>query len=248
MLYDYINGKKDITEVLDSKVEIKETKKIPQENEFTFDNGVKAWASAIFVDIVSSSQFFASDSISENVKSRILRSFVEQLVSIFNENEYIFEIGIRGDCVYAVFRAELKENIVSVFRTAYCANTFLKMFNKMLAARKYPLIQAGVGIGTGYDLIIKAGKKRVVYDKIWVGQSLVNASNLSQIANRNGYDSICLDDNTYTNIIEILKNEDVNYLHWIKAASSPKYSGIFYQCNIVQTSFNEWIEKGMPNE
>ena len=245
MLYDYIEGKKDIEEVLDSKIEVKDPGSIPNENEFSFDNGVKAWASSIFVDIVSSSKFFANNNISENVKSRILRAFVEQLVSIFNENDNIFEIGIRGDCVYGVFRAEYKQKVLSVFKTAYCINTFFKMFNKMLSSRSFPSIQAGIGIGTNKDLIIKVGKKRIVNDKIWVGQSLVNASNLSKIANRQGYDPICLDETTYINIIDALKEENSDYINWIKRTTSPKFSESFYQCNIIQTSFDEWIDSGM---
>lgn len=245
MSYDFENGKKEIEEVLDSKIDVKDTQSIPDDSALSFGNGVRTWVSSIFVDIVSSSKFFTMDDISRNVKSRIIKSFIEQVVSIFNDNENVYEIGIRGDCVYAVFQAEYQKNILSVFRTAYCINTFFRMFNEILSKRQYPNISAGIGIGTGYDLIVKAGKKRIVNDKIWIGESLVNASNLSKIANRHGYDPICLDKTTYINIIDSLKKENPDYNDWIRTASSSKYVGPFYQCNIIQLYFNKWIDNGM---
>lgn len=245
MSYDFENGKKEIEDILDSKIDVKDTPSIPEDNEISFGNGVRTWVSSIFVDIVSSSKFFARDDVSRNVKSRIIKSFVEQIVSIYHDNENVYEIGIRGDCVYAVFKAEYKKNILSVFKTAYCINTFLRMFNKILSIKKYPAINAGIGVGTGYDLIVKAGKKRIVNDKIWVGDSLVNASNLSKIANRYGYDPICLDKTTYSNIIEYLLKENENYSNWIRPATSLKFADSFYQCNIVQAFYDEWINNGM---
>lgn len=245
MAYDFRQAKKDIEDILNSKVEVEETKSIPDESTFTYENGVKTWVCSLFVDIVSSSKYFNREDISQNVISRIIRSFTEQIVTIINENEYAYEIGIRGDCVYAIFKAEYKKNIVRVFKTAYCINSFLIMFNKILANKKLPLLYAGIGIGTGHDLIVKAGKKKIVHDKIWIGEAVINASNLSKIANRNGYEPICMDETTYENIIEILKEENSEYSNWIEMASSSNYSGPFYQCNIVQTDFDNWIENGM---
>ena len=245
MAYDYIQAKKDIEDILNSKIEVAETERIPDESAFTYENGVKTWVGSVFVDIVSSTKLFNNKEFSQNVISRIIRSFVEQLVAIMNDNENVYEIGIRGDCVYGVFKAEYKQNIVSMFRTAYIINTFINLFNKLLSNKKYPSVYAGIGIGSGHDLIIKAGKKRIVHDKIWVGEAVINASNLSKIAYRNGYKPICMDQTTYENIIELLKEENSNYSSWITRASSPKYNGAFYECNIVQTDFDNWIENGM---
>ena len=244
--YDFIKGKKDILDTLSSKTKVEKTKEIPtSEGEYTYENGVKTWVASLFVDIVDSTSLFSLENVSEDGLARIMRAFVEQVVNILNQNENKIEIGIRGDCVYAVFKASYKKDLASIFRTAYCVNTFLRMFNELLIQNSYPSVSAGIGLGCGEDLIIRAGKKRVVSDRIWIGSALVDASNLSKIANRNGIDPICMDDLFYSNIIDIFKEENSEYSNWIKAKRTYGYEGTFYMCNIVQTNFDEWIDKGM---
>jgi hypothetical protein len=246
MSYDYKEAKANILETLNSKVEISNKDEIPDnESLFNFQNGVKAWVGSIFVDMVDSTSFFIKNNLSENVKARIMRSFVEQIVTIMNENENCYDIGIRGDCVFGIFQANTKEMIVEMFRTSYCINAFMKMFNELLTKKGFPRIKVGIGIGSSPEVIIKVGKKRVVNDKIWIGDAVVNASNLSKIANRNWYDPICMDPVTYNNIIDILIKEEPKYKSWIRSGSSTHFSGGFYQCDIVQTNFNDWIDGGM---
>lgn len=248
MAYDYKTGKREVNEILNSSIEIKDLGYIPSESAFTYDNGVYAWVGSIFVDIVNSTALFKSDKLSKNNISRIIRSFVEQIVAIMNDNEDHYEIGIRGDCVYGIFQADYQKTILSIFRTAYTINTFIKMFNKLLSRKNLPNISVGIGIGSNKDLVVKAGKKKITHDMIWIGDAVVNASNLSQIANRSYHDPICMDITTYDNIISLLKEENQNYSQWITKTTSPKYNGIFYQCDIVQTAFNNWINEGMKDE
>lgn len=246
--YIYQKGKKDVIETLSSKTKVEKTKEIPvSEGQYSYENGVKTWVASLFVDIVDSTSLFSLEDISEDKLARLMRAFVEQVVDIIHLNENHVEIGIRGDCVYAVFKASYKRDLVSIFRTAYCINTFLKMFNRLLAQNSYPEISAGIGLGCGEDLIIRAGKKRVASDRIWIGSALVDASNLSKIANRNGIDPICMDDLFYSNVIDMLKEENPDYLKWIEAKQSFGYDGTFYMCNIVQTDFNDWIMDGMKD-
>ena len=245
MAYDYRMAKLKILETLGSKVEVQTTKTIPSDGAFTYENGIKAWVGALFVDIVDSTSLFKESNISDNMLSRIMRSFVEQVVAIIHENENQYEIGIRGDCVYGIFQADKQDKLVSIFRTAFCINTFMKMFNAILANKNLPSIGVGIGIGCDEQLVIKAGKKAVCHDKIWIGDGIVNASNLSKIANRDYYDPICMDSTMYGSIIGLLAQENSNYRKWIKKASSSQYDGIFYQCDIIQTDFNDWIDGGM---
>lgn len=245
MSYDYYQGKKDILDILHSKVDVKKTNSIPDDSAFTYENGIRTFVGSIFVDIVDSTSLFKNSKISENVLSRIMRAFTEQIVTIMNDNPNHYEIGIRGDCVYGIFQANQKTMLVDMFRTAFCINTFMKMFNKLLDNEGLPSVLAGIGLGCDEQLVIKAGKKRVSHDKIWIGDGIVNASNLSKIANRSYYDPICMDEITYNNIIDTLKEENPNYSNWIKRASSSKYGDYFYHCDIIQTGFNEWIDNGM---
>ena len=54
-----------------------------------------------------------------------------------------------------------------------------------------------------------------------------------------------MDSVTYNNIIGQLLQENESYKKWITRGNSSKYNGYFYQCNIVQTDFNNWIDEGM---
>ena len=58
MIYDYKEGKKRVLEILNNKLEVKETNKIPNETNFTYENSYYGWVSAIFVDIRNSTALF----------------------------------------------------------------------------------------------------------------------------------------------------------------------------------------------
>lgn len=246
-LYDFKKGKENILKILSSKTKVETPTEIPLNDEqYPYETiGYKTWVSSLFVDIVDSTSLFSLKTVNQDGLARIMRAFVQEIVDIINSNDNCVEIGIRGDCVYGVFRASYKEDLVNLFRTSYCINAFLKMFNTVLMQNSYPLINAGIGIGCGEDLIIRAGKKRVASDKIYIGKALVNASNLSKIASRNGLEPICMDSLFYSNIIDILKKEDSNYDTWIKSKQVFGYKDTFYMCNIVQSDFNDWINGGM---
>ena len=52
-----------------------------------------------------------------------------------DKSEYS-QIGIRGDCVYAIYSAQYQSNLVEIFRIAYRLNTFIREFGKFFV--KYP--------------------------------------------------------------------------------------------------------------
>ena len=92
------------------------------------------------------------------------------------------------------------------------------------------------------ELIIKSGKTGTgINDKIWIGKAVVDASNLSGIANRNGIKPIAMSSVFYCNVIDLLVKENVNYNKWIEY----NYTNNCYHCNIIDTKFNSWIDNGM---
>lgn len=247
-MYDYKKSKEIVEKILMSPTKIVEKTFIPSsDSDFTYENGIKAWVGALFVDIVDSSKLFQS---TNEDTARIIRSFCSEIISILKDDDNYREIGIRGDCVYCVYSANYQKDLVEIFRHAYRINTFLRMLNKLLTKNGYSNIKAGIGLGCDKDLIIKAGQNGSgINDKVWIGKALVDASHLSDIANRNDISEIAMSKFFYDNIIDILKEENEKYAFWIKPHY--KYNGYsyynrpidFYHCDIIESGFNQWIEE-----
>ncbi len=251
MDFDYRKSKTNVINILTSKTEI-EKKPIPKnDSEFTYENGIKSWVGALFVDIVDSSTLFKNQK--DEIIARIMRSFSSEIIDILKGCDKIRQIGLRGDCVFAIYSAEYKSDLVDIFRLAYQINTFLKMFNKLLNNNQFPAVYAGIGLGVSEDLVIKAGKKGAGYnDLIFIGNAVVDASNLSSLANRLSIGSIAMNTTFYDNVIEELTKENVDYKIWIKPKYTSSYGNFgysgaieYYHCDIVQKSFDAWIDNGM---
>ena len=244
-MYEYAKSKESIVSILKSPTKIVEKTTIPaSESEFTYENGLKTWVGALFVDIVNSSKLFQS---ANEDTARIIRSFCSEIISILKDDDNYREIGIRGDCVYCIYTTPYQNDLVNIFRHAYRINSFMKMLNKLLGQNGYPTIQAGIGLGCSQDLIIKAGQSGTgINDKIWIGKAVVDAAHLSDKANRNGISAIAMSPLFHENIFEHLCEENADYKIWIKPHSTGNYGGIdYYHCNIVETEFDKWIDENV---
>jgi len=204
---------------------------------------------AIFVDIRNSTKYFKDTN--DDIIARTLRAFSSELIKIMKDGPQYLQIGLRGDCVYAVYPTPKQNDIVEVFRVAYQVNTFLKMFNVLLKQYNMTQISAGIGLGVGHDLVIKAGDNGSgINDVIWIGDAVVDASNNSSIAKKEVFSEIVMSNLFYENIIDILKKENPKYSEWISNKKSGGYYSAYnqtlsyYYCSIIQTDFNNWIEKG----
>lgn len=244
-MYDYKKSKEAVESILRSPTKIVEKDLIPSsDSEFTYENGIKTWVGALFVDIVDSSKLFKSPN---EDTARIIRSFCSEIISILKDDSNYREIGIRGDCVYCIYNASYKTDLVEIFRNAYRINSFMKMLNKLLNKYGFPTVRAGIGLGCSQDLIIKAGQSGSgINDKIWIGKAVVDAAHLSDIANRNGISEIAMSPLFYDNIIDLLCEENKSYKSWINAHLTSYYGSTdYYHCNIIETPFNEWIEENI---
>ena len=99
--YDYKEGKKRVEAILDNELEIIEQNELPSIANLTFENAYKCWVSAIFVDIRNSTGLFTNKD--KTKVSKIIRSFTSEIIEILRQGENLREIGIRGDCVYAIY-------------------------------------------------------------------------------------------------------------------------------------------------
>ena len=242
-MYNYRNSKQNIINILTSKTKIEEKDEIPLENEFTYENGVRCWTTAIFVDIRDSSTLFFV--FFKDKLARFMRAFTSEIITILSQDDKHYQIGIRGDCVYGIYSSNSKKDDIRVFNYACNINTYIKMLNKVSSDYGYKSISVGIGIGSGHDLIIKAGRAGSgINDKIYIGDALVYASNLCSIANTRQYNPIAIDKLIYANVIE----EHPKYKQWLHF--SRDYSckpNEFYHCNMITSDFNEWINGGMKN-
>ncbi|AZZ65780.1 hypothetical protein DMC14_003250 [Metamycoplasma phocicerebrale] len=164
-----------------------------------------------------------------------MKAFCKEIVSILKSNKDYKEIGIRGDCVYAIYSVNLKkENVFDkIIHNALVINTFHKMFKKILEKKQQPTFEIGIGIGCSETTIVKAGtksKKRGINSKVWIGNSVVNASKLSSIGNRKldfKVKTIVIDQEFFNRIKDLKLND------WIKISQKDEkdscYKNIFKQ-------------------
>jgi len=244
--YDYKKGKERIASILDNELEVIEENKLPNDESFTFDNGYYSWVSSIFVDIRGSSTLFA-DEDKEKV-SKVIRSFTSEIIEILRTDDNLREIGIRGDCVYAVYTTPNKDDVFEVAHKTFFINTYMRMLNKMLNERSLPEITVGIGMSTAQELVIKAGRKDVgINSKVWIGKAVTKASNFSSIGSKNGNKSIVYSKCSYENFIKKLeeKNKNKEPKKWFEYHNDD--NGEYYTASVIEVDFDNWISNGMKD-
>ncbi|MBQ8528554.1 MAG: adenylate cyclase [Clostridia bacterium] len=241
--YNYAQGKQRIIDILDSKTDIEKSTNIPKsDEEFTYENGIKAWVGALFVDIRNSSDYFTENK--PDIVARVIRAFCSEIITILSKNDSYRQIGIRGDCVYAIYSCPTKAELESIMEDAIWINTFQKMFKKILSKKGFPTFSYGIGLGLSEDLIVKAGKKGTgINDLVWIGDAVVDAANMSSIGNKDGFDPIVMDSCFYGNIKDLAVTSENKYGDWIYEKYSYTLKKTVYHGTIIKTAFNDWIEE-----
>lgn len=242
--YDYKQGKSRIESILKNKLEVYKDVKIPNDDNFTYENSYYGWVTAIFVDIRDSSSIFSNENKVE--VSKIIRSFSSEVIEILRDDENLREIGIRGDCVYSIYATPTQEDIYKVMDKVFYTNTFMYMLNKLLKNHKLKEIEVGIGISCNQELVIKAGRKGTgISNQVWIGDAVSKASNLSSLGNKDGYLPIVISCITYDNFMACIEDENKpRYQTYFKQKYDAKY-GYLYDCNIIKTEFEKWINEGM---
>ncbi|WP_251135784.1 adenylate/guanylate cyclase domain-containing protein [Exiguobacterium sp. s133] len=241
--YDYKNRKKEVEDILDNTGEIKEVKRFPRNEDFTYTNGYKAWASAIFVDLRDSTTLFTEHDDVEI--SKVIRGFTSEIIEILKKDtdqEDLKEIGIRGDCVYAIYSTPFQKDTIDITKRALYINTYLKMLNKLLTDRQLPTIKAGIGLNIGRTLTVKAGRKSSgINNLVWIGESVSIASKLADLGNKNSVNPIVLSSIFHFNYVKAKGNNEEK--NWTEEFDSNH--GTYYHANRIITDFNDWIVGGM---
>lgn len=243
--YDYRKGKERIETILDNDLEVVERDGLPKDDVFTFSNGYFSWVTGIFVDIRESSSLFA-DEDKEKV-SKIIRSFTSEIIEILRDDDNLREIGIRGDCVYAIYTTPMKADVFNLADKTFYINTYMKMLNKLLEERFLPKIKVGIGMSTAQELVVKAGRKDVgINSKVWIGKAVTRAANFSSLGNKKGNSPLVYSSCSYSNFIEKLEEENkgAKPREWF-TYHEDEGDGAYYTANIVDSGFDKWIKDGM---
>lgn len=239
-IFNFNEEEKKINSIIHSKTEIKPLDTIPNDDsQFTYENGVKTWVGALFVDIRDSTNYFKNNK--EEIVARIMRAFCSEIIYILNQNDNYREIGIRGDCVFAIYSVPMKEDISKILDDAAMIVSFNKMFQDILKDNNMPSFKIGIGLGASKDLVIKAGKKGTgINDYIWIGDSVVNASKLSNQGNKDGFDEIVMDSCFYSNIKDFNMNQNKKYSQVFSMKYSYSLRENVYHGSVYYTNVDEW--------
>ena len=243
--YDYKAGKQRLEEILDNDMEVVEQDKLPNDDDFTFTNGYYSWVSAIFVDMRDSTELCADED--KEKLAKVFRSFSSEIIEILRDDDNLREIGIRGDCVYAVYTSPLKTDIYECADKCFYVNTFMKMLNKLLKQHSLPEIKVGIGLSSAQELVVKAGRKGVgINSKIWIGKAVTRACHYANYGNKDGNPAIVFGSCSYNNMIDqLIKNDpDKNPKGWF-TYHKDEGEGDYYTADIIKTEFDNWINSGM---
>lgn len=247
--YDYTKGKERIEAILYDDVDVIEQDELPKDSEFTFDNAYESWVTGIFVDIRDSTKLFSQED--KNKVSRLIRAFTSEVIEILRldnqgkPDDNMREIGIRGDCVYAIYTTPKQDDIYEIADKSFYINTYMNMLNTLLEDAGYPTIKVGIGVSSGKDMVVKAGRVNVgINNLVWIGSAVTMASKFSGLGNKGGTQSLVFSNCSYSNFIDRLKKECPDAESWF----SEQYDyelGTYYTASIVKTDFNNWINAGM---
>lgn len=243
--YDYEEGKKRVSAILNDENEIEKRDKVPSSDNFTYHNGYYSNVTAVFVDIKDSTALFGENR--KKSTSKIIRAFSSEIIEILKDDSNLREIGIRGDCVYAIYTcSSVKEN-VEIMDKVFYINTYMKMLNKLLSNKGMRNIKAGIGVATAKELVVKAGREGSgINNLVWIGKAVTHASKFSGEANRNGMGKIIFSGSFYNIIIDsfVKKNIDIKPSECFKFHNDEEL-GTYYSCGVVKKAFSDWIDKDM---
>ena len=135
--------------------QFEEANSIPNRDKLTYTNGFYVNCAALFVDIRESSTM--TDEHRRPVLAKVYRSFISEIVALFNENNITKEVNIHGDCVWCVCDTPYKSDIDELFSMAARACSMVDILNYKLKKKGYTTYSVGVGIDYGRALMIKAG-------------------------------------------------------------------------------------------
>jgi len=206
---------------------------VPARSTLTYTNGFYVNITALFIDIVGS-----SDMTNEHKRptlAKLYRSFISECTAIMNSESICKEINISGDCVWGVFETPYKADIDTVFGIAARLNSLIQILNYKLRKKDYSEISVGIGIDYGRALMVKAGYSGSgLNDVIWMGDVVNSASHIANNAGRNGKKTLVVSSCVYSNLNE--HNQGLLNSTFIRYTT-------YYEGYIINMAMEEWYKE-----
>jgi hypothetical protein len=240
MAYDYESGSDRIDEILSQDVEVLDSK-IPKagSSSFTFNNAYYNWVTAIFIDIRESTKLFQEENKIQ--LSKMIRAFTSESLEILRNSDNLLAIGVRGDCVFAVYATP---KIIDEYECALLTfelNCLVDLLQQKFQAKRYPDFETGIGMATARELVVKAGRNGVgENDVVWIGEAVSLASKLSGLGGRNGLHRLIYSELSIYYFINLLVQENGEALRREFIDHSDPTLGIYYNANIIRKDFDAW--------
>lgn len=174
---------------------------IPQRSSLTYTNGYYVNISALFIDIVGSSDM--TDEHKRPTLAKMYRCFISECTAILNAHSICKEISINGDCVWGVFETPYRDDIDTVFSIAAQLNSLIKILNYKLRKKGFSEISVGIGLDYGRALMVKAGYSGSgLNDVIWMGDVVNSACHMANQAGREGRKPLIVSSCIHSNLNE----------------------------------------------
>lgn len=229
--YNFENSLSRIDDILNAgDGNYQDADKMPTRDKLTYTNGYYVDCTAIFVDICGSSDM--TDVHKRPVLAKIYRSFISEMVAMFNSYSQCREISINGDCVWAVFDTPYKDDVDTAFSAACRANALIDILNYKLSKKNYTQYDANIGMDYGRALMIQAGYKGSgINDVVWMGDVVNSACHL------------CAEDRGYFGKRIFLSDTIYSNLNGSNKSLCQQFSGSIYHSSAVNTEMNNWLKK-----
>ena len=234
MSYDVQKSWERMDEILNaSNDNYSDEDSIPSRSDLTFKNGYYVKVTAIFIDIVGSSDM--TDEHKRPTLAKMYRTFLSECVAIMNAEADCKEININGDCVWGVFETPDKEQIENIILVAGKLNSMIKILNYKLRKKDYSEISVGIGIDYGRALMVKAGYSGSgINDVIWMGYVVNTACHLCNKAGRYIRSVIVISSTVYDDLNEEIQKKFSRF--------SDQYI-TRYEGSITNSSMDEWYKE-----
>ena len=231
--YDVDKSSNRMDDILDSSnSNFSDSKFIPNRNILTFTNGYYVNVTALFIDIVGSSDM--TDEHYRPTLAKIYRCFLSECVAVINSNLNCKEINIHGDCVWGVFETPSKAETENVIMTGAKLFSLIKILNYKLDKKNYTTIEVGIGIDYGRALMVKAGYSGSgINDVIWMGDVVNQSCHLANFAGRNNRKPVVITSSVYDRL-----SQDTQKFF------SPFYNCLekHYEASISWKEMDDWYE------